>query len=211
MPCFLDSQARPVFERALGIWERIPGAEAEARFTRDFIPTHSLIPPALLPFLPHAPSPHCCQAFLPADIPSHPQVAKVLNNLGLLHRTLGRLEEALPFYERSLALREQALVCAQDGSGTTPRVTSPHHTLLMIDSLTLGYYLSVRLCPQGVHHPDVATAANNLAGVFYRTGDYERARELFLRSLAIWETGARGPERASLWVSGVPAWGKARD
>lgn len=42
--------------------------------------------------------------------PPPPQVARVLNNMGICCTAAGRLEEALHLHERSLRLREQALV-----------------------------------------------------------------------------------------------------
>ena len=52
----------------------------------------------------------------------------------------------------------------------------------------------------GAEAVDVATALNDLAGLFYGTGDYTRARPLYERSLAIYEK-ALGPEHPDVATS----------
>ena len=46
-------------------------------------------------------------------------------------------------------------------------------------------YLAIILKKLGFNHPDVATSYNNLGGVYYSKGNYDRAIEYYEKSLVI--------------------------
>lgn len=103
---------------------------------------------------------------------------------------LERYDEALPLFEKSLALRQKSL--------------GPEHRLVAESLLNLGelhrrtrrYQMAESLMTRslalfekalGPEHTDVGTALNNLAAVYNDMGDYAKAEPLLLRALAIIE------------------------
>jgi tetratricopeptide (TPR) repeat protein len=105
-------------------------------------------------------------------------------------RDAGKLDEALPFAERALEIRERLL-------GTKHRDVAA-----AIDSLA-GIYtdrgeyvkaaplysraLAIREKALGKDHPDTASSLNNLAALYYYQGKYEEAEPLYKRALDIRE------------------------
>ena len=53
--------------------------------------------------------------------------------------------------------------------------------------------LTIRENALGPEHPDVAQSLNNLAGLYYKQGQYAQAKPLYKQALAIWEK-AFGPD-----------------
>ena len=105
----IDSEARPLFERALAIREKLLGPEHPDTATslnnlanllldqRDLAGARPLLERALA-------------IWEKALGPEHPDTATSLNNLAsLLHRASGDLAGARPLLERALAIREKAL------------------------------------------------------------------------------------------------------
>ena len=129
-------------------------------------------------------------------------LATSLNNLARLYELMGRYEEALPLYQRSLSIREEQL-----GANHPDTAQSLNNLALLYDSMgryeeALPLYqrsLSIREEQLGANHPDTAQSLNNLALLYDSMGRYEEALPLFQRSLSIWEEqlGTNHPNTAS--------------
>src|SRR5262245_17789467 len=111
-------------------------------------------------------------------------------------RIAGKYDEALPYIERALAIRE--------------RILGPDHLDVSqaINSLAALYYykgeyskaeplyqraLAIKEKSLGPEHPDVAHSLNNLAVLYENLGDYAKAEPLMLRALTIREKSL-GPD-----------------
>ena len=132
--------------------------------------------------------------------PDHPDVAKSLNNLAILHSDQGRYAEAQPLYERALTIREKTL--------------GPDHpdVAASLDGLaSLCYHrgrsaegqplteraLAIRERALSPDHPDVAASLSHLGILHFDQGRYDEARPLHERALAIREkAGPHHPEVA---------------
>ncbi|QRO00167.1 tetratricopeptide repeat protein [Archangium violaceum] len=103
----------------------------------------------------------------------------------------GRHAEAVPLFERALALREAEL------GGTHPDVATSLDILANLYA-HLGFYaraeplheraLAIRESALGEDHPDVASSLSHLARLYQFQGRYGRARPLHERALAIRES-----------------------
>lgn len=128
----------------------------------------------------------------------HPDVARVLNYLAILHWSQGKYAEAEPLYQRALSIRECVL-----GPDHLDVASSLNNLALLYWSQ--GKYaeaeplyqrtLSIRERAQGAEHPDVATSLNNLAALYWEQGRYAEAEPLYQRALGILEQ-VRGPDHA---------------
>jgi tetratricopeptide (TPR) repeat protein len=70
---------------------------------------------------------------------------------------------------------------------------------VQVDSFDLRYNYYAIICKQllGSEHPDVAKSLNGLAWLYYTQGQYETAKPLYQRALAIYEK-ALGSEHLKL-------------
>jgi tetratricopeptide (TPR) repeat protein len=131
--------------------------------------------------------------------PDHPDVAAVLNSIGLNYDKAGRYAEAELLYKRALAIREKAL-----GSD------HPDHYFVAqsLNNLALLYAEQSRYAEAeplykrslaiyekalGPDHPEVAGSLNNLAALYDNQGRACEAEPLNQRALAIYEK-ALGPD-----------------
>ncbi|MGD1808500.1 tetratricopeptide repeat protein, partial [Dapis sp. BLCC M126] len=122
-------------------------------------------------------------------------------NLANLYSDQGKYTEALPLFQRSLAIREKAL-----GAGH-PEVANSLNNLANLysdqgkytEALPL-YQRSLAMLEKalGADHRDVAQSLNNLAELYLRKGKYTEALPLLQRSLVIQEKalGVDHPEVA---------------
>jgi CHAT domain-containing protein/Tfp pilus assembly protein PilF len=118
-------------------------------------------------------------------------------------RNAGKYDEALPYFEGALEIRE--------------RILGPDHSDVSqaINGLALLHYykgayskaeplyqraLAVWEKSLGPEHPDVAISLNNLAFLYSVLGDYAKAEPLQQRALAIWEKSL-GPEHPDVATS----------
>jgi Tfp pilus assembly protein PilF len=122
--------------------------------------------------------------------------------VGLFLRDMGLYPSALPFMERSLAIRERAL------GPDHPDVATGLNNLAALYRDQGDYARALPLFERslavfertlGPDHPQVAATLNNLAGLHRAQGDYARALPLYERSLAIREhtLGPDHPEVAA--------------
>eukprot|EP00240_Pyramimonas_obovata_P003175 CAMPEP_0118924400 /NCGR_PEP_ID=MMETSP1169-20130426/2554_1 /TAXON_ID=36882 /ORGANISM="Pyramimonas obovata, Strain CCMP722" /LENGTH=636 /DNA_ID=CAMNT_0006865509 /DNA_START=385 /DNA_END=2295 /DNA_ORIENTATION=- len=140
-------------------------------------------------------------------------VAQALGNLAGVHQEMGEYDEALPLYERSLAIREKV------HGADHPEVATGLNNLAVLYK-RMGKYdealplyqrsLAIREKVYEADHPAVATSLNNMGGLYYNMGRYREARPLFERALAIRERvlGEEHPHTASTrdWLDDWPGW-----
>ncbi len=135
--------------------------------------------------------------------PEHPDTATSLNSLASLLQAQGDLAGSWPLYERALAIRE--------------KVFGPEHPYmaLSLNSLaslvedqgdlagSLPLYeraLAIREKVLGPEHPDTATSLNSLGGLLYAQDNLTGSRRLVERALAIREK-VLGPEHPDTAMS----------
>jgi tetratricopeptide (TPR) repeat protein len=128
--------------------------------------------------------------------PDHPDTAESLNNLALLLQDQGDLEAARPLFERALAIYQKALgpehpttaaglnnlAFLMVAQGDLKAARPLYERALAIDEKVLG--------PE---HPDTASDLSSLALLLQQAGEPASARPLLERALAIREQ-ALGPE-----------------
>ncbi|WAS05963.1 tetratricopeptide repeat protein [Gloeomargaritales cyanobacterium VI4D9] len=130
------------------------------------------------------------------------QEAERLNELGIEQSQKGQYAQAQQSFERSLAIREQAL------GKNHPDVAQSLHNLAWLYQVQGQYQkaeplyqrsLAIKEQALGKNHPDVAQSLNNLAGLYQAQGQYQKAEPLYQRSLAIREQalGKNHPDVAS--------------
>jgi tetratricopeptide (TPR) repeat protein len=187
--------ARPLFERALTINERVLGPEHPATAASlndlaqllqdqgDFAGTRPLVERAL--------------AIREKAVgPEHPDTATSLSNLGSILQAQGDLVGARPLYERALAILEKAL--GPEHPWTAASINNLARLLRDQGDLAHSRSLFERALAilekaLGPEHPWTAASINNLANVLQAQSDFAAARPLSVRALAIREK-ALGPE-----------------
>ena len=119
--------------------------------------------------------------------PDHPRTLVARNNLAVAYWSVGRLEQAIPLFERTLTDRE--------------RILGPEHinTLISRNNLAKAYQdagkleqaiplfertLADRERILGPDHPDTLTSRGNLAGAYKSVGRIKQAIDLYERTLA---------------------------
>jgi CHAT domain-containing protein len=113
----------------------------------------------------------------------------------------GRYQEAIPFAQRSLAIREKA--AGPEHPGTAQSLNNLAEIYLATGAYTQaeGLYqraLAIHEKALGPNHPNTALSLNNLAALYRETGAYAKAKPLYQRALAIREEalGASHPDTA---------------
>jgi len=132
--------------------------------------------------------------------PEHTDVARGLNNLGILLSDLGEYQEAEEYLERALRIREKGL------GDEHPDVAQSLHSLASLLTLT-GQYdrakplferaLDIREKRFGAESPTVAHTLGNLANLLVNLGDFSNAKTLQERTLTIYES-EWGPEHPNV-------------
>ena len=119
--------------------------------------------------------------------PDHPRTLVARNNLAVAYWSVGRLEQAIPLFERTLTDRE--------------RILGPEHinTLISRNNLAKAYQdagkleqaiplfertLADRERILGPDHPDTLASRGNLAGAYKSVGRLKQAIDLYERTLA---------------------------
>jgi tetratricopeptide (TPR) repeat protein len=192
--------ARPYFERALAIDEKVLGGE-HPDTANSLNNLGSLLQDmgdlaGARPYYERALA--IREKVLGAE---HPHTARSLNNLGTLLQDTGDLAGARPYYERALAIREKVL-----GGEHPDTATSLNNlgTLLkaMGDLAGARHYLERALAIHekvlGGEHPDTAGNLNSLGLLLRAMGDLAGARPYYERALAIREKvlGGEHPDTA---------------
>jgi tetratricopeptide (TPR) repeat protein len=190
-------QARPLFERALAIREKVLGPEhpdtamslnnlASLLYEQgDLAGARPLYERALA----------IRQKVLGSD---HARTASSLDNLASLLQAQGDDAVARPLYERALAIREKVL--GQEHPDMAMSLSNLASLLQAQGDLAgarrlYGRALALYEKALGSEHPDTAMSLNNLASLLYEQGDLAGARPLYERALAIRQK-VLGPDHA---------------
>jgi tetratricopeptide (TPR) repeat protein len=123
--------------------------------------------------------------------------------LAKIHEQQNNYAEALPLYQRAIAIKETALGPLHPATATSLNNLAGlyHSTGNYAEALPLYQRaLAIRETALGPQHPDTAGSLNNLAGLHYATGNYAEALPLIQRALAIKET-ALGPLHPATAIS----------
>ena len=121
-------------------------------------------------------------------VQEHPDYVSSLYNLGLLYFKMGRYDDALPLFRKTLDIRKRVLD-EQD-----PRYAVSVNTLAVVYT-EMGRFdkalpLSLQSCMLtkkiwGEGHPRHASSVNNLAALYRKMGQYDQALLLYKQALAI--------------------------
>ncbi|MGD0128556.1 MAG: FxSxx-COOH system tetratricopeptide repeat protein [Terriglobia bacterium] len=196
------SEAEPLYQRALGIREKVLGPEhpgvatslnnlAELYYAQGKYSEAEPLHERALGILEKALG------------PEHPHVASSLNNLAELYRAQGKYAEAEPLYQRALGIKEKAL------GPDHPDVAAGLNNLAELYRAQGKYAeaeplyqraLGIREKALEPEHPDVATSLNNLAELYRAQGKYAGAEPLYQRALGIKEK-ALEPEHPDVATS----------
>jgi CHAT domain-containing protein len=183
------SQAEPLYQRALAIYEKRLGKE-------HFLVAYSLGNLATLyvelgndsqaePLIQRALA--IREKVLGKE---HPLVADSLGNLALLYVTQGNYSQAEPLIQRSLAITEKVLgkehFLVADSLGRLALLYVAQGNYSQAEPL---YQRSLAIYEKrlGKEHLAVAQSLNNLAYLYWAQGNYSQAEPLYQRSLAIAE------------------------
>ena len=109
------------------------------------------------------------------------------NNLAYAYQHAGRLDEAIPLYERNLADSEQVLGDTHPDTLTfRNRLASAYRATGRLDEVIPLFERNLADSEQvlGDTHPDTLTSRNNLAGAYRAAGRLDEAIPLYERTLA---------------------------
>ncbi len=187
--------ARPYYERALAIRERVLGPEHPD--TARSLNNLGYLLQAMGDLAAARPYYERALAIRERVLgPEHPDTAQSLNNMGALLQAMGDLPAARPYYERALAVWERVL--GPEHPATALSLNNLGALLQAMGDLAAArpYYeraLAVRERVLGPEHPDTAQSLNNLGYLLQAMGDLAAARPYYERALAIRER-VLGPE-----------------
>ena len=118
---------------------------------------------------------------------THPYTLTSRNNLAAAYDSAGRLDEAIPLYERTLADRERVLGDTHPDTLTSRNnLAHAYRAAGRLDEAISLYErtLADRERVRGDTHPDTLGSRNNLAYVYHATGRLDEAISLSERTLA---------------------------
>ena len=101
---------------------------------------------------------------------------------------MGRHEQALPLYQRALAIREKALGPDHPSTATSLNNLAGLYRAMGRHEQALPLFqraLAIMEKALGPDHPSTATGLNNLAGLYEAMGRYEQALPLLQRALRV--------------------------
>ncbi len=137
--------------------------------------------------------------------PHHPNVGKVLNNLGGVYENLGEYDRARDYHRRALATFEQALGANHPYVGISlNNLANVYHRQRDFPT-ALAYnlrVLSIRQKTLGANHPYLGGTYNNLGDLYVQTGDTQAGLQAYRKALAINEKslGPKHPDVANVLV-----------
>jgi tetratricopeptide (TPR) repeat protein len=183
------SGARPLFERALAIREKVLGSEHT--HTATSLNDLALVLMAQGDYARARPLHERALVIREKVLgPEHPETAMSLNNLAMLLLAQGDLARARLLLERALAIREKVL-----GSEHTHTATSLNDLALVLMAQgdlagarpLLERALAIYEKVLGPERYDTATCLSNLARVLHQTGHANEVEPVFNRTIAIAE------------------------
>jgi tetratricopeptide (TPR) repeat protein len=182
-----NEQAKPLYERALAIWEKVHGEEhplvatslnnlAEIyRIQSEYEQAKPLYKRALA-------------IWEKVHGEEHPLVATSLNYLAVLYKAQNDIEQAKPLSERSLAIREKIfdqehplIAISLNHLAEIYRIQGDYEQAKPLYERALTIWEKIH----GKEHPSVATSLNNLALLYKTQGNYKQAKPLYERALKI--------------------------
>jgi class 3 adenylate cyclase/tetratricopeptide (TPR) repeat protein len=122
--------------------------------------------------------------------PDHPDVARSLNNLGIVYWLQGRYSEAESLHLRELAIEETALGPGHPDLGRSlNNLANVYHDQARYAEAESLHARALAIWERalGPDHPLVALALNNLANLYHDQARYADEEPLHLRALAIRE------------------------
>ncbi len=121
--------------------------------------------------------------------PENSETSASLNNLAVLLKYIGALDEARGLYERALTIDEKADPRGLDAASSHNNLGAVLQALSDLSASKEHYELAMQIWEErlGPSDPATALALNNLAGVEQAMGDLAAARIHFERGLAIRE------------------------
>ncbi len=192
------AEARPLFERALAIREKVLGAEhPDTAESLDNLAVLLQAQGDLAGARPlHERALAIREKVLGAE---HPDTATSLNNLAYLLYDQGDLPGARPLYERALAISENVLGAEHPDTATSlDNLASLLHAQGDLAGARPLHEraLAIRENVLGAEHPGTATSLDNLANLFRDLGQPDKAEPLFLRAIAVGDKalGAEHPD-----------------
>jgi tetratricopeptide (TPR) repeat protein len=183
------SEARPLFERALAIREKVLGPDH--RDTAESLDNFALLLHAQGDLAGAWPLSERALAIREKVLgPDHPDTAHSLNNLAIVRLEQGDPAETRSLYERALAIREKML--GPDHRDTAESLNNLAHLLETQGDLAAARPLYERALAidekiLGPEHPNTATSLCNLARLLSKCAHAEDAEPLFKRAIAIGE------------------------
>jgi tetratricopeptide (TPR) repeat protein len=121
---------------------------------------------------------------------THPSTLTARNNLAGAYRAAGRLDEAIPLYERTLADRERVLGQTHPSTlGSRNNLASAYRAAGRLDEAIPLFERTLADCERvlGQTHPDTLGSRNNLASAYQAAGRLDEAIPLYERTLADYE------------------------
>ena len=193
--------ARPYYEQALAVYERVLGPEHP--HTATAVNNMGRLLSSMGDLAGARPYFERALAVREHVLgPEHPDTASSLNNLGALLSSMGDLAGTRPYYERALAISERVL--GPEHPQTAASLNNLGGLLKAMGDLAgarpyLESALAIRERVLGPEHPDTASSLNNLGALLSSMGDLTEARPYFERALAISERvlGPGHPDMAS--------------
>jgi tetratricopeptide (TPR) repeat protein len=189
------ARARPLFERALLIYEKVLGPEdSDTATALDNLGILLRAQGDLVAARLHGE--RALAIYEKVLCAEHPKTAAGLNNLATLLQAQDDLAAARPLYERALAIREKVSGPAHADTATSLgnlggllRAQGDLAAARPLYERALAIYEKVL----GPEHPETAASLTNLAMVLQAQGDLAAARPLYERALVIVEK-VFGPE-----------------
>lgn len=123
--------------------------------------------------------------------PDHPNIARYINNLGMLHKALGDLPTARTAYERALKILEIRLGAHHPSiASLVNNLGNVYRDLGDLPTARAAYERALKILEArlGAHHPSIASLVNNLGNIYQELGDLPAARAAHIRALTIDET-----------------------
>ncbi|CAF0750932.1 unnamed protein product [Adineta steineri] len=114
--------------------------------------------------------------------------APIYYQLGLIKRNQGDYQEALTYYEKSLAIDQKTLPSNHpDFANTHNNVGLVYHNMGDYSKALSSHEKALAIQQQSLpsNHPDLGASYNNIGSVYYHMGDYPKALSNYEKALAI--------------------------
>ena len=119
---------------------------------------------------------------------THPDVATLYNNIGLIYKKQGDYTKAMKCYTTAMDILENTV------DSNHPEIATTYNNIGSIYSSqgdytkAINYYtkaMDIRKSTLGEIHPDLASSYNNIGSVYSKQGNYIKALEFYNKALSI--------------------------